>query len=76
MRRSTITALTFQRLQICDHIADLTGIEPKFRHGGAAGKDALSQGLFQGFDRVSLVERSEGRRDADHLDRVALGAMS
>ena len=42
----------FQRLQIGDHITDLSRIELKLRHSWMARHDALGQGLGEVLDRI------------------------
>ena len=55
----------FEGLQIRQQVVNLIGIELKFRHGRMAGLDALGERLSQGFDRITLVQSPERRRDLE-----------
>ena len=72
--------LIFQRLQVRDHVADLPGIELKFRHRRMAGDDTFGKRFLERFDRIALMQRAEGRRDferarSDAIYRVASRAV-
>ena len=49
-----------QRLQIGDHIVDLSRIEPELGHGGMSRRDALRQGFGQRLHRIAGVESPNG----------------
>jgi hypothetical protein len=71
---------SFKRFKISNEVPNLIGIEPEFRHGGVARSNALRERLLEEFNRISLVQRAKGRRDAQrargHLvNRMALGAI-
>jgi hypothetical protein len=73
--------LLFQRSQVSDHVANLAGIELELRHRWMPGDDAFGERFLKSFDRITLMQRAEGRRDperawADAIDRVASGTMS
>jgi hypothetical protein len=66
----------FERLEVRNHVANLAGVEPKYRHGRMARADSLRQRFGQILDRVSPVQRAEGRRNcqraiAQFVDGVA-----
>src|SRR5579864_9546054 len=72
--------LLFQRFQIRDDVADLTGSEAEFRHVRVAGDDAFGERLLQRLDRITLMQRTERRGGrqralADALDCVAACAI-
>jgi hypothetical protein len=53
----------FERFQVSDNVADLAGIESKFRHSRMTGNDSLRQRLFEILNGKALVQRAKRRRD-------------
>ena len=62
--------LLLERFQKADEIADLPGVQPELRHARMAGHDTFAKRFFERLDRIPLVKRSEGRRNANGTHRV------
>ena len=60
---SHLVCSAFERLQVRNNVSDLTWIEAEFGHGRVTCKDPFGQGFLQIFDRITLVQRAERRRD-------------
>src|SRR5438067_54595 len=81
-RNDEANSLAFERFEVGDDVADLTGVEAKFRHGRVTGHDAFGQRFLQIVDRIALVQRAERRRDregtvtdlSDRMTARAIGA--
>jgi hypothetical protein len=70
----------FKRLQKADEIADLTGIQPKFRHPWMTRRQPFTECIFQRFDRISPMKNSKWRRggtgaSGNSVDRMTLRAI-
>lgn len=74
------TQLPLERFQISDDVADLAGVEAKFRHRRMTGHDTFGERFLEIFDGITRVQRAKRRRDRQwtvaHLpDRVAARAI-